>query len=61
MLAEDVTMLSGPGGSVVVLNGPDGKFVVDNFVAPAWPRLKAALAPHTFRTYMECYLARTSF
>jgi cyclase len=42
-LAEDVTMLSGPGGSVVVLNGPDGKFVVDSFVAPAWPRLKKAL------------------
>src|SRR3984885_4728962 len=42
-LAEDVTMLSGPGGSVVVLNGPDGKFVVDSFVAPAWPRLKDAL------------------
>jgi cyclase len=42
-LGEDVTMLSGPGGSVVVLNGPDGKFVVDTFVAPAWPRLKEAL------------------
>jgi cyclase len=42
-LAEDVTMFSGPGGSVVVLNGPDGKFVVDTFVAPAWPRLKVAL------------------
>lgn len=42
-LAEDVTMFSGPGGSVVVLNGPDGKFVVDTFVAPAWPRLKMAL------------------
>jgi len=28
-LSEDVTMLFGPGGSVVVLNGPDGKFVVD--------------------------------
>ncbi len=42
-LAKDVTMLSGPGGSVVVLNGPDGKFVVDSFVAPAWPRLKKAL------------------
>jgi cyclase len=42
-LAEDLTMLSGPGGSVVVLNGPDGKFVVDSFVAPAWPRLKKAL------------------
>jgi cyclase len=42
-LGEDVTMLSGPGGSVAVLNGPDGKFVVDTFVAPAWPRLKEAL------------------
>ena len=41
-LGEDVTMLSGPGGSVVVLNGPDGKFVVDTFVAPAWPTLKKA-------------------
>jgi cyclase len=42
-LAEDVTMLSGPGGSVVVLNGPDGKFVLDTFVAPVWPRLKKAI------------------
>jgi cyclase len=42
-LADNVAMLSGPGGSVVVLNGPDGKFVVDTFVAPAWPKLKAAL------------------
>jgi len=42
-LARNITMLSGPGGSVVVLNGPDGKFVVDTFVAPAWPRLKKAL------------------
>ncbi len=36
-------MLSGPGGNVAVLNGPDGKFVVDTFVAPAWPKLKDAL------------------
>ena len=42
-LADNVTMLSGPGGSVVVLNGPDGKFLVDTYVAPAWPRLKEAL------------------
>jgi cyclase len=42
-LADNVTMFSGPGGSVVVLNGPDGKFIVDTFVAPAWPRLRAAL------------------
>jgi len=42
-LGEDITMLAGPGGTVVVLNGPDGKFVVDTFVVPAWPRLKTAL------------------
>jgi cyclase len=42
-LADNLTMFGGPGGSVVVLNGPDGKFVVDTFVAPAWPRLKEAL------------------
>ena len=42
-LADNLNMLSGPGGSVVVLNGPDGKFVVDTFVAPAWPNLKKAL------------------
>jgi cyclase len=42
-VADNITMLSGPGGSVVVLNGPDGKFIVDTFVAPAWPRLKQAL------------------
>src|SRR6267143_3341503 len=42
-LADNVTMLSGPGGSVTVLNGPDGKIVVDTFVAPAWPKLKEAL------------------
>src|SRR5271168_477853 len=42
-LADNVTMFDGPGGAVVVLDGPDGKFVVDTFVAPAWPRLKEAL------------------
>jgi cyclase len=42
-LGDNVTMFDGPGGAVVVLNGPDGKFVVDTFVAPAWPRLKEAL------------------
>src|ERR1700678_4093186 len=42
-LADNVTMFDAPGGAVAVLNGPDGKFVVDTFVAPAWPRLKEAL------------------
>jgi cyclase len=42
-LADNVTMFDGPGGAVTVLNGPDGKFVVDSFVEPAWPRLREAL------------------
>jgi cyclase len=42
-LAESLTLLSGPGGNVIVLNGPDGKIVVDTFVSPAWPKLKEAL------------------
>lgn len=43
-LADNITMLSGPGGNVVVLLGSDGKLVVDTFVRPAWPKLKEALA-----------------
>lgn len=43
-LAENLTLLSGPGGNVVVLHGPDGLLVVDTFVQPAWPKLKDALA-----------------
>src|ERR1700732_4317265 len=42
-LADNVTMFDGPGGAVTVLNGPDGKFMVDTFVLPAWPKLKEAL------------------
>ena len=42
-LAENLKMLSGPGGNVVVLNGPDGKIVVDTFLLPAWPKLKETL------------------
>ena len=41
-LAERLVMLSGPGGNVVVSHG-DFKVVVDGFVLPAWPRLKATL------------------
>lgn len=43
LLAENLTMLSGPGGNVVVLNGPDGKIVIDTFLLPAWSKLKDAL------------------
>jgi len=43
-LADNVTLLSGPGGNVVVLNGPDGKLVIDTFLSPAWPRLKETLS-----------------
>jgi cyclase len=43
-LGEGLTMFSGPGGTVVALSGPEGKFVVDTFIAPAWPRLEQALA-----------------
>src|SRR5580704_5153431 len=42
-LHEALTMLSGPGGTLVILNGPDGKIIVDTFVRPAWPRLKKSL------------------
>ncbi|MGH9496449.1 MAG: MBL fold metallo-hydrolase [Candidatus Sulfotelmatobacter sp.] len=43
-LAENLTLLSGPGGNVVVLHGKDGMLVVDTFVAPAWPKFKESLA-----------------
>jgi cyclase len=42
-LAEGLSLLSGPGGNVVVLNGADGKIMVDTFLSPAWPRLKETL------------------
>lgn len=43
VLAKNLTLLSGPGGNVVVLNGPDGKILVDTFLLPAWPKLKKTL------------------
>jgi cyclase len=42
-LGENLSLLSGPGGNVVVLNGADGKVVVDTFLSPAWPKLKEML------------------
>lgn len=42
-LTDNLTMLSGPGGNVIVLNGPDGKVVADGFVLPAWVALRKVL------------------
>jgi cyclase len=42
-LADNLLMLSGPGGNVAVLTGPDGLLVVDTFVQPAWPAMKKTL------------------
>src|ERR1019366_5689647 len=42
-LTDGITLLSGPGGNVVVLNGADGKLMGDTFVMPAWPHPKDAL------------------
>ena len=43
-LTDAVTLLSGPGGNVLVLHGADGKLLVDGFVRPAWPALEKILA-----------------
>ena len=42
-LTDRLELLAGPGGNVLVLHGPDGLLLVDNFVRPAWPQLKATL------------------
>ena len=42
-LSDSLTLLSGPGGNVVVLNGREGKIVVDSFVQPAFGAFKQAL------------------
>ena len=42
-LTDTLTMLSGPGGNVVVLNSADGKIVVDGFVQTAWDNLRKTL------------------
>ena len=42
-LADNLTLLSGPGGNIVALHGADGLVVVDTFVAPAWPKLDETL------------------
>jgi cyclase len=42
-LSENLTLLKGPGGNVVVLNGKDGKLLVDTFTQYAWDSLKKIL------------------
>src|SRR3954466_13791186 len=43
-LTDRLALLAGPGGNVLAFHGPDALIVVDGFVKPAWPKLKAALA-----------------
>ena len=42
-LSENLTLLKGPGGNVVVLNGKDGKLLVDTFTQYAWDSFKKIL------------------
>jgi len=42
-LSENLTLLRGPGGNVVVLNGADGKLLVDTFTQFAWDSFKKTL------------------
>jgi cyclase len=42
-LAENLTLLAGPGGNVIASNGPDGKLLVDTFSQLAWDHLKKTL------------------
>ena len=42
-LSDNLTLLRGPGGNVVVLNGKDGKLLVDTFTQLAWDRFKKTL------------------
>jgi cyclase len=42
-LSDNLTLLGGPGGNVVVSNGADGKLIVDTFTQLAWDRFKKTL------------------
>jgi cyclase len=42
-LRENIYLLSGPGGNMVVLNGADGKVLVDSSFASVAPKVKAAM------------------
>jgi cyclase len=43
-LRDNIYMLYGPGGNMVVLTGPEGKVLVDSSFAGAAPKVTAALA-----------------
>ena len=43
-LRDNVYMLSGPGGNILVLTGADGKLMVDSSFAGAVPKINTALA-----------------
>ena len=42
-LAPSISMLSGAGGNVILIQGKDGKVLVDGFVRTAWGNLKKTL------------------
>jgi cyclase len=42
-LSENLTLLRGPGGNVVLLDGKDGKLLVDTFTQGAWDSFKKTL------------------
>jgi cyclase len=42
-LRDNIYMLHGPGGNMVVLNGPDGKVLVDSSFASVAPKLKQSM------------------
>ena len=42
-LRDNIQMLYGPGGNMVVLDGPDGKILVDSSFASVAPKVKQAL------------------
>src|SRR5258706_12367196 len=42
-LRDNMYLLAGPGGNIIVLDGPDGKMVVDTFVSTSWTKLQQTL------------------
>jgi hypothetical protein len=59
-LAENLTLLCGPGGNIVVLDGPDAKIVVDTFLMPAWPKLKRTPPRFTNSRWVKAWGSRPS-